>query len=325
VWKEIAAMHHPKRIVFLGLGAAACLAASGPALADGPVVIHGVAFPEPPTSMSIETDDGWRFESAAITGEIVGFLASYSGTGGTATSIRLAWFEPSGTGAWAGWGWEGASGATEAEAIAYLIDFYQDAQMFQHSAEWRDADFSGVAAPAPPVPLRYGFDEADPFQPVLEHMDPELAEVIVEAGAAGMPVLAPMALPSAGGGGNFSLACVLGEYDASFSEFAEATGISNDDGTGAPGGGDCGPEDARCKKTVTTYTFGPDCSPWSGWSVQRRSNGTPYCRRERDCRSHTRTIIIHEDCRVEQKPDEFGPWVKSYGDKAVNAQGVCDP
>jgi hypothetical protein len=66
------------------------------------VVIHGVAFPEPPTSLSIETDDGWRFEPAAIGGEVVGFLASYSGTGGTGASIRLAWFEAVGDGAWAG-------------------------------------------------------------------------------------------------------------------------------------------------------------------------------------------------------------------------------
>jgi hypothetical protein len=249
-------------------------------------------------------------------------LAVYSGSGGTAASLRIAWFEPAGQGAWAAWGWQGA---TEAEAAAYLRWFYQDDEMFAHASGLADMDWEGVEPAGEPVPLRYGFDEADPFQPVLDAVQPGVAEAMVEVGAAALPVLAPMAIPAAEGGGRWTLACLTGELADQFGEFSEVTGITNDGGGG--GGGECGsgPEDKRCKYTSTTYTFGPNCSPWSGWSVQQKPNGTRYCRRIRDCRSHTRTIIIHTDCRVEQMPDEYGPWVPQVGEKPVNAQGLCDP
>jgi len=76
------------------------------AFGQGPVVIHGIEFAEPPSAMSIETDDGWRFEPAYSGGSLTGILAIYSGAAGTPNSIRTAWFEPGGDGEWAGWGWQ---------------------------------------------------------------------------------------------------------------------------------------------------------------------------------------------------------------------------
>ena len=174
--------------------------------------------------------------------------------------------------------------------------------------------------------VRFGFDVSDRFQPVLGEIEPATAELLVEVGAAGLPVLAPMAIPSAGGGGaggGFTLACVVGEYEQAFSEFGDATGIIDDGGGGVDGG--CGQAGESCWPSTTTYHYGPNCSPWSGWSVQQSPSATAYCRRERDCRTHTRTMTIHSDCSVTWGPDTYGPWIKQYGTKPVNAQGFCDP
>jgi len=63
-----------------------------------------------------------------------------------------------------------------------------------------DVEWASVEPAAAPVPLRFGFDVNDQFQPVLEYVGPELVEIIVEAGGAGMPVLAPMAVPTLAAG-----------------------------------------------------------------------------------------------------------------------------
>jgi len=107
---------------------------AGAAVGDGPIVLHGVEFVEAPDAMSIETDDGWRFE-------------------------------PAGDGQWAAWGWQDASGEG---AAAYMMWYYQDDEMFMHAGDLVDVDWSGETPAEAPVVLRFGFDAGSPFQPVLE-------------------------------------------------------------------------------------------------------------------------------------------------------------
>jgi hypothetical protein len=175
--------------------------------------------------------------------------------------------------------------------------------MFQHSAEWRDADLSGVAAPAPPVPLRYGFDEADPFQPVLEHLDPELAEVIVEAGAAGMPVLAPMALPSAGPGlqpecGSLLEVAISGMGEQYAEVFDLLVPLGDEDEANQAGGPGCGDQGGLfdwCFPWTYKYNTHTTCTQWSPWTLGG-VGGSATCERTRHCTQHWTKVKVHTDC-----------------------------
>jgi hypothetical protein len=171
--------------------ASSVLAAAPLARADGPIIFHGLELAEAPATMTVETDDGWRFEPGIADGQLVGLLGVYSGDGGTEASIRLAWFEPIGEGRWSGLGWQSED---EHSVAVYLADLFEAPTLFERGS-LAGADLSAVAPADDPVTLHLGFDEADPWQPVLEVADANLVEVIVEAGGAGMPALAPMAMP----------------------------------------------------------------------------------------------------------------------------------
>jgi len=135
----------------------------------------------------------------------------------------------------------------------------------------------------------------------------------VEIGGAGLPVLAPMAVPAAGAGagGGWTLECVVGEYEQAFTEFGDATGLIND-GAGENAGG-CGQAGATCLPTTTKYKFQPVCSPWSPSTI----NITGLCTRDRNCQTKTLVVTIKSDCSTIQHYEYGSPYTQSQSTPAL--------
>ncbi|TVQ63490.1 MAG: hypothetical protein EA379_03630 [Phycisphaerales bacterium] len=141
--------------------------------------------------MSFTLDDiNWTFEPMANgDDEVVGFLGHYTGTHGSHTIIRVAWFERTQDG-WAMWGWHEHS---IAEAMAYLIDHYDEPDLFARASIWGTVDLTEAGdPPASPVQLLNGFSEYDPFAALAGAVPPEIAEGFIDLGAVATPELLAM-------------------------------------------------------------------------------------------------------------------------------------
>ncbi len=256
--------------------------------ADGPYLVGDLELEEPPTSMTVETDDGWRFEPGTIDGELVGLLAVYEGDGGTEASIRLAWFEPAGEGRWSGFGWQDAE---EVSAAAFLADLFQAPALFERSG-LAPLDLAAVPLAPDPLTLRLGFDEGDPFQPLLEVADAPVAEALVEAGGAGMPELAPLALPVEVGGVACGSALEAGLNDMEIDYRLAFGGDQELPADESPAADGCGSLWDWCWPSTHTFKSHTTCSPWSGWHPAVGG----WCERTRTCTDHFTKVRVKIDC-----------------------------
>jgi len=259
-------------------------------LSSGAILTPLASADDPPPALDpvrtvVVEADGWKFTPALQCGEIKGFFAqilpelSYPG------NLDVLWFEPTATGSWSAWGWNGSSGA-ETNAIGWIRSRLGDDSVFSENPRLQSPAPSEPATWTAPAHLMRGLLEDHPLQLVLgdEPRSSDLFATLEQAGWGVAPVISRLSERDHGASTGVNLQELLRALVGKTLVLVPGTVAQT--GTGPTAGGPTFPWDCECTLSYGTPVYGP----WVFLYSVPAMGGGLTCHYERTVTTPWRTI-----------------------------------